>query len=359
MSDHHENPYTHVPVEYRSDPMFPTVGLRWITTPSRYGPVFTAVSAIGTALLPAKPLPLRLWFQGIALLGGAGLCVLVWKRTRSPSALVFVALHPLMTLSVINGAHNDVFIPLAAFAGVMLVERKRFVKAGLVIAAGALVKATALFAIVAIVMWLLGQRRIRDAIITGASAVIPAVLGTLLVPGCVTAISSASDLNTNSSIWYVANLYFMRVSSFPIHGSDHSFHEVELLVKTPAMLATVLALIAGVVWLSRGARPSAMVVAAVSLSAFSVFAAWVMPWYLIWGLPLLAMWNGRLRTVAAIHGAVLLAVAHLHGIPRTHPNVWTVLFLIGVPIGAVVAYGIAIAHDARSGEEIQPSIPTG
>ena len=149
VSAHDANPYADVPSKFREDPLFARVGKHWNGTPSRYGPLFTAASAIGTAVLPARPLPLRLWFQGLTLFGALGISMLVWKRSRSPAALAFVALHPLMTLSIINGAHNDVFLGLGALAFVVLLERERFVLAGSALALAALVKLTAVLALVA------------------------------------------------------------------------------------------------------------------------------------------------------------------------------------------------------------------
>ena len=119
LSEHSANPYRALPDQFPNDPIFKSVGQRWVHTPSRYGPIFTAVSAVGTAVLPGERLALRVYFQVITGLAVLLLLALVWRRWRSPAALVFVGLHPLMMMSVLNGAHNDIFVGLGVFGDVI------------------------------------------------------------------------------------------------------------------------------------------------------------------------------------------------------------------------------------------------
>ncbi len=346
-SEHHANPYTALPDQFRKDPLFASVGPRWTHTPSRYGPLFTAISIVGTSLLPGERLPLRLFFQLLTAFGLGALLVLVWRRWRSPSALAFVGLHPLMMISVVNGAHNDIFVALGVFGFVMLLRRDRLVWAGLALAGAALVKATALLAVAAAALWLLTRRQVRDALTLVAVAVGAAVAGTVAVPGCAAAIRAAADLNLNSSIWYPFLLFATRHNTFPIHGPSWSVHHVEVFVKMPALFATMAALIAGVLLLRRRGDRNEDVAIAIGVATFSVFAAWVMPWYLIWALPLVAMSAGKIRSTMAAHGTVLLSVAHLHYFAHERLDVRTWLLLIVVPLLVVPVYGWAIWSDSR------------
>ncbi len=352
LTEHHSNPYTALPDQFPHDPLFASVGPVWRHTPSRYGPIFTGLSAIGTSLLPGERIPLRVFFQIVSALAAGSLLLLVWRRWRSPAALVFVALHPLMLVSVVNGAHNDIFVALGVFAFAMLLERDRIVWAGVAIAAAALVKATALLAVVAACCWIVLQvgrpllERLRAAALLGSVAVGAAGIGTVTVPGCAAAIGSAADLNGNASIWFPFSLYATHGNTFPVHGLGWSAQHVEQFVKTPALLVTLLALGVGV-WMLRRSAANFDVAIAVGVVSFSVFAAWVMPWYIIWCLPLVAMHTGRLRMTIALHAMVVLAVAHLHKFAHEQLNVRTWFFLIVVPLAVVPVYGWAIWSDAR------------
>ena len=66
VSAHGLDPYDHVPTDVREDPIFERVGPKWVSTPSRYGPLFSAVSAGITAVAGESPLRLRLGFQLLA-----------------------------------------------------------------------------------------------------------------------------------------------------------------------------------------------------------------------------------------------------------------------------------------------------
>lgn len=364
---HDANPYVDLPSAFADDPVYPEVGRRWVNTPSRYGPLFTGVSALGARVLPARPLPLRLWFQGITLLGALGVAVLAWRRWSSPAALAFVALHPVMTLSVINGAHNDVFVGLGALAFVMLVERKRFAAAGAALALAALIKLTAVLALVAGVLWLLSRRQVRGAIVATVACVVPTVGMMAAVPGCLDAVRSAADINVKNSLWYGVQLYFTPSSWFPAHGPGRAIRDIEQFVKTPALVLTALAVLAGVVMVLRHERatigphgadvntqPSGALAMAVALAlaTFSVFPAWVMPWYLVWALPLVALTSGlassRIRTTMAVHGSVMLCASHLRGFSTDHVDVLAVLVQFVLPFGAAIAYGWAMYQDTRT-----------
>src|SRR2546426_841068 len=80
---HHANPYVVAPAAYGRDPVLHLVTAVWRHTPSRYGTLFTGLSAVGSWLGGANALALRLWFQGIALVAVAGIAAILWRRTRS------------------------------------------------------------------------------------------------------------------------------------------------------------------------------------------------------------------------------------------------------------------------------------
>src|SRR5204862_429398 len=78
-------------------------------------------------------------------------CVILWRRTRSADAVVFLALNPLTAFYLVNGGRNDMLVGLALLGAVVLAARDRTTAAGLVGGLGALVKLTGMVGVVAIV----------------------------------------------------------------------------------------------------------------------------------------------------------------------------------------------------------------
>ena len=362
---HHANPYVDVPSKFPTDPIFSRVGHKWRSTPSRYGPVFTAGSALGSALFGRSALGLRLWFQGLVAIGVVAVTVLAWRRWRSTSVVAFIALQPLVVLSVLNGAHNDIFVVLGVFAGLLALERGWAVRAGLCIAGAALVKISALLALPAVCCWLWLRAQRRAALVVATSAAVPAIVASAMTPGCLDAIRSAVDIN-HSSVWFTLQLFVTRPNSFIVHGPVWSQTHVEQVVKTGALAVVAVAVVVATIMLARRSSAPLVVTVAFGLALFTVFGAWIVPWYLVWSLPLLTAWDGPVRVVVAAHAVVFLAAVHvpLRALHEQQLTGWSWSVLIVLPWLTVVAYGVALLLEARGrGRPVasirQPSTPTG
>lgn len=365
VTAHDANPYTDVPSDYAADPIYARVGRKWVSTPSRYGPLFTIVSVGIAGVAGDSPLALRLGFQVLAAAGVAAVVWLSWRRWRSVEALVVVALHPLVVLSVLNGAHNDIYVALGVLGALLLLERRRAVSAGLCIALGALVKISALFAVPAIVLWLLVRKEHRLAVRLAAASVVPTVVISAAVPGCLDAIRSAREIN-HSAIWFTLQLFTTRPNSFPVHGPDWTQSAFESFVKTAALGAVALGILLVAVVLVRVRTIPLAVVAGATLVVFGVLGAWIVPWYFVWGLPLLAAWRGPLRAVVGAYAVVFLAIVHvpLRALHERSLTGWSWTFCIVIPWVVVAAHAMAVALEARGrgrpvSDTAQPSMPTG
>src|SRR5262249_28915388 len=151
VSVHHASPYEHDPADYADDPFLQHVSPIWRHRSSVFGPLWVSDAAIGTAIAGDSALLVRLWFQLTAAAAAAAALVLVWRGTRSPAALVWLGLHPVFGAIAVNGGHNDVVIGLAVLVAVLLFARRRPLVAGAVVGLAALVKLTALLALVGFV----------------------------------------------------------------------------------------------------------------------------------------------------------------------------------------------------------------
>ena len=183
---HSASPYNHPPSDFPSDPFLPHVSRIWRNRASVFGPAFVGLAATGTALAGDSVLANRLFFQMTAMLAAAASLAIVWRKTRSPAALAWLGLHPVFGAIAINGGHIDVLIGLGILVAALLASRQRAVLCGVVIGIAALMKLTALLALVGVVLWAWRRRNSRLA----GGAVIAA--GATVVLGYVPVFASAS-----------------------------------------------------------------------------------------------------------------------------------------------------------------------
>jgi hypothetical protein len=116
---HHLNPYTTIPIyEPHNDPSFDVSNWHHLLSP--YGPLFTlltfAVVPLGVAA--------SFWaFKGMLMAASLGIVLLVWKCARllgrePVQAIVFVGLNPVVLVWGLGGDHNDflmMFLVVLAF----------------------------------------------------------------------------------------------------------------------------------------------------------------------------------------------------------------------------------------------------
>jgi Glycosyltransferase family 87 len=275
---HGINPYLRGPAAAPADPAFADV--TWPHTPSAYGPLFTLVSyplallGVSTAVWVLKVL------AGISVLGIAAICArMAPLRGLEPQrAAVFVALNPLVLVHVVGGGHNDALAMLIAMLGVAGILGAREGAAGVALVAAAAVKApTALLAPFA----LLGAGR-RRRFLLGAGVALAAVLAvSYLCFGWqwLDAIGLAGENQTKTSHLSIPSTA-ARITGLGKHST-----RVGALALYAALVAYLLA------WSWRGGdwlRASAW-------ASFGLLLAtsWLLPWYLIWALPLITLSRDR------------------------------------------------------------------
>lgn len=99
------NPHTVTPDTFSSDTWIRF--MRWVHTPSPYGPVFT-LSAIPYYILGLGKFVPTLYLYKVGQIGWYLLTVwLIGKLTKSVRAQLFVALNPLILIEWLMNAHND------------------------------------------------------------------------------------------------------------------------------------------------------------------------------------------------------------------------------------------------------------
>jgi Glycosyltransferase family 87 len=276
---HGLDPYTHAPATAPSDPAFAQVD--WIGATSAYGPLFTL------ATYPLAWLPVGLAVAALKAAAAAsvlGLALLVARLAPARGvdplrAAAFVALNPLVLVHVVGGAHNDGLAMLLAMLGVAGVLLGVEAGAGGAFVAAGAVKASAGFAIP---FALVGSGRRGGRFVLGALlALALLVLAAWPAFGLhwLDALALAGESQGRTSHMSVP-VTFARLT-----GLDHDLARIAALYIYGALVALLLA------WTWRGGD---WVRGAAWAGLGLLFAtAWLLPWYLVWALPLAALSRDR------------------------------------------------------------------
>lgn len=289
---HGVDPYVRGPAAAPADPAFPHV--TWPHTTSAYGPVFT----LATYALSWLPVGAAVYvLKAASALSVLAIAVLVARlasqRGVEPRrAAAFVALNPLVLVHVVGGPHNDAFTVLLTMAGVAAMLGARELSAGAAFVTAAAIKASAAivlpFAFIATLpptCRFVSQRETNRQV------------GGLLIGVGVAGLSIAIAA-------YVAfGWHWLDALAVSGENQGHTSHTsipttfarivgVDEEVPRAAALALFAALIAHLlVWAYRGG--DWLRAAAWATTALLLATSWLLPWYLLWPLPLAALSRDR------------------------------------------------------------------
>ena len=298
---HGLDPYVHGAMDAARDPVVPYVRWRDIATP--YGPLFTLASAP----LAWLSIPAALWACKALAAGLSLACVaLVWRIAQRrdiepvPAAL-FVGLNPLLLAYGVGGAHNDFLLLALGLGAVLLVVEERDGAAGALALLAAGVKASAGLLLPFL---LLGARRPRRALAGIAS-------------GAVALLAVALAAFGREALGFVAQIReqqrFVATESVPSRvarwlGYDALPEWLRLLFGL-AFAAAVL----GLLWGTWRGRIDWLTAAGWATLALLASTAWLVPWYVVWLLPLAALahdWRLRGATLVFCVYVVATRVAY-------------------------------------------------
>jgi hypothetical protein len=298
MAMHGLNPYTTIPAASVHDTAW--VLANWHHLKSPYGPLFTLLCAP----LGVTSAAVALWIWKAMVLAGALAALwlvadLAGRLGRSPQrALACVGLCPVTLAYGVGGLHNDLPAIVCVLGAVACLLRARDGDARFDVACGALGVAAAgfkpSFAVVVPLLVLGAPRRARAAAGAGAVAVALAGLDLAWFGGALPSIATQSRLVTPLSI---PNLVGIALGH---HGADAWVRGVG----RDALVVVTLAACALVAWRRRLVLPALGVV----LVATVLTLSWVMPWYLAWGLPFVALGLPRALAPVAVAMCVWLGV---------------------------------------------------
>jgi Glycosyltransferase family 87 len=275
---HGLDPYAHPPAAAPGDAAFAQV--TWPDTSSAYGPLFTLLT------YPLAWLPVDAAVYALkALSAAAVLALAVLVAHLAPArgldplrAAAFVALNPLVLVHVVGGPHNDGLATLLVMLGVAAILTAREASAGVALVTAIAVKAST--AIAAPFSLLATPHRTR--LLAGATAAL-----TLTI--------TASHLAFG---WHWLDAFALagenqgRTShtSIPI-----TFARITGLDPDAVRTAALTLYAAFVIYLLHRTWRGADWLRATAWATFALLlaTAWLLPWYLLWPLPLAALSRDR------------------------------------------------------------------
>ncbi len=271
----HASPYRHVPDDYPDDPMLRFVSPVWHDTGSVYGPAFTGFSAAVAPLAGDSAARTRFLYQATAALAVAAALLLVWRRTRSPAALAWLGLHPVIALELVNGGRNDALIGLGVLGSILLVERAKPRASGLVTGVSTAIKATGLLAGAGLAMWSWRRKGPRAAVIFAAATFVTIAVAYVAAGGAAALgpLEHATKQMSRVSVW----------AALPRLGLPS--------VSTTAAMVVTAAVVTVCLWRQTRHDPAQAGIA--GPTAFLLAAPYVLPGYLGWVLPGAALQHER------------------------------------------------------------------
>jgi alpha-1,6-mannosyltransferase len=296
----------------------------WQDTPAPYGPLFILL-AKGVAALIGNNIILGVILMRLALL--PGLALLVWALPeltrrlggRVPVAMWVAVANPMMVITMIGGGHNDLLLVGLLAAGA-LVALRGVPAGGIALVTMAMaVKATAGIALPFIVLvWaahMTGSRAVR---ITKAVA---AGVGVFAVVFAACTLAAGVDLGwlpALSAPSLIVNWMSIPTAVGQIVGGIASLFgaPVPLFINIFRAIggAILLVVAAKQWWAARDGGPDAVRRAGFVLLAVAVLSPAMLPWYLSWGMALVA------ATAWTVRGLQYMVFVSLMLIILYYPN---------------------------------------
>ncbi len=309
MMSHHISPYHYGPGVLGATPAESLVDHFWLTTPVPYGPLFMWMDGALTSVSMHHEMANLILLRLLALVGvglmAIGIPSLAKSLGRDPSyAFTLALLNPVTVLHLVGGAHNDALMLGLLVSGLAVAKRGRPVAGVVLCALAAAVKVPAALGILYIGWEWMGQglplrARIRPVITAG-----------LIALGVMSGLSLVTGLGW-SWIWNLATPGTVRSWVAPATGigillTDIA-HLVGVGVPLHGMLSVTRVIGLGVafgvgLWLLlRSDRIGTVRAMGLTLLLVVALGPVVQPWYLSWGLVLLApVATGRVRTLIIV-----------------------------------------------------------
>ncbi|HEX6455308.1 MAG TPA: polyprenol phosphomannose-dependent alpha 1,6 mannosyltransferase MptB [Solirubrobacterales bacterium] len=291
---HGLDPYVHPPLAASADPAFARV--TWPDTTSAYGPLFTLVT-YPLAWLPVSVAVAALKAAAaLSVLGTAFLVsrIAAWRGVDPMRAAAFLALNPLVLVQVVGGAHNDGLMMLLATLAVAAILSARELSGGIALVGAIAIKISAAFLAPFALLGTAtppptGRKYPYMEEFRPVGRLLAGAVGAALTLGVgayaafqwewLDSLDVARE-NQNRTSHLSIPTTFARITGLPPHA---------------CRVAALVLLVAFIAWLLFRTWCGGDWVRAAAWAALAILLAtsWLLPWYLIWALPLAAVSRDR------------------------------------------------------------------
>jgi alpha-1,6-mannosyltransferase len=340
----------------------------WQDTPAPYGPLFILIAKF-IAWVVGNNIILGVVLMRLALL--PGLALLVWALPeltrrlggRPALALWIIIANPMMVINMIGGGHNDLLVVGLLAACSLLALRGRHVSGIVLVTLAMAVKASAAVALPFLVLiWaahMTGSRRVRISKAAAAGIGVFAVVfaactfAAQVDLGWLPALSAPSMIVNWMSIPTAVGQIFGGIASL-FGASPQPFINVARGIG----IAVLLVLAAKQWWAARDGGPDAVRRAGIVLFAVAVLSPATLPWYVSWGMALLAMtaWTPR-GLQYMVFGSLMLIVVYY---PNGEDGLYNWAYLAGCALLAALAAVSLLREDPlklRAGARSRKAAP--
>jgi glycosyl transferase family 87 len=329
---HHANPYVQTPADFPADPVVGLVGPKWASTPAVYGPLFTTIAAGFARAFGSLPALIEA-FRVLAVLASLGTlaAIALLARRLAPERVAFAVaifgLNPVVLFQSVASGHNDVLVALSVAGALALVVAGRDGLAVAALALGTLVKVTAAFPLLLVLVWIVARRpagrRARAAV--GHVGIAAAIGLAFAIPYLQTQDPTLgmAELAGHEG-WLAPSRLFRRVFdavSGDALGWVARFAFAVLLVLTTVAIARHLA----------RRRPGPAELGAAwgwALLALMMLGPVLLPWYIAWTLPL-AVVLPRIPRIVLLVTSTALAVSQWAAEPTRFPSAYDANVIVG------------------------------
>jgi hypothetical protein len=359
VSLHGGNPYVQTPADFPSFLTRELVGPRWVDTPSVYGPLFSHLAGVVTrtsSQLDVLVDPFRLIAIGASLATTFVIAAIAGRvrPQRAAFAIVAFGANPVVLFDSAASGHNDLLVALAVAVAAWFVLRERTLWAVGLLTVGGLIKASAFFPLLLLIVWVIARRPHGGRMRTGFTHVGLAAAVIVIAAAPFFQLDDPTlgmrELSSHEG-WLAPSRFFRRVldaiSADTLGG----------VARIAFVLALVVAVIVLVVMVARAAasrRPAQELLGGWgwALLALTLLGPVLLPWYLAWTLPLIWILPFAPRTSLIVLSGVL-ALSQWVAEPDRFPDAYDLNILVGhyvltpIVIGLLVWLGVDLAGRAR------------
>jgi alpha-1,6-mannosyltransferase len=306
MMSHHISPYHYGPGVLGAAPSVALVDPLWKNTPVPYGPLFMETDGLLTSASTHNELADLVLLRLLAVAGVALMALSIPALARSlgrdPAyAFTVAVLNPVTILHLVGGAHNDALMLGLLMAGLAVARRGRPVAGIVLCALAAAVKVPAALGVLYIGWDWMGtglpvRARIRPVVTAGLIAV--GVMGALSIVtglGWSWVLNLATPGTVRSWVAPATGVGILVTDAAHLVGIGVPLHATLSLTRG---LGVIVAGVVGVVMLLRSDRIGYLRAMGITMLVIVALGPVVQPWYLSWGLVVLApVATGKVRTL--------------------------------------------------------------